>query len=136
MPAVWDQMEQVAREMSRLVPWGDEGEGHAMGIPVDLYEDDNEVVIKAEMPGIKKEDIQIDLQDNTLTVRGQTKQEQDVNEGGYYRRELRQGSFYRAVALPSEVKQDEVKATCEDGVCTIRLPKAKEEKVGKKIEVT
>lgn len=134
-PTVWDQMEQMAREMSRLIPWSEEGDGQQMGIPVNVYEDENEVVIKAEMPGIKKEDIEINLRDNILTIRGQTKQEEEVKEEGYYRKELREGSFYRAVSLPAEVRQDEIKATCENGVCTIRAPKAKEEKVGKKVEV-
>lgn len=135
LPTIWDQMEHMAREMSRHMPWTEEGDGEKMGIPVDVYENEDEVVVKAELPGIKKEDIEINLQDNVLTIRGQTKQEEEVKEEGYYRRELRTGSFYRAVTLPSEVKQEEIKATCDSGVCTIRAPKAKEEKVGKKIDV-
>jgi HSP20 family protein len=135
MPTVWDQMEHVAREMQRYMPWAEEGEGQQMGIPVDVYENDDEVVVKAEMPGIKKEDIEVNLQDNVLTIRGQTKCEEEVKEEGYYRKELRTGSFYRAITLPSEVKADEITATCDNGVCTIKAPKAKEAKVGKKIEV-
>jgi len=133
---MWDQMEHMAREMSRLIPWNEDAEGQQMGIPVDVYENDDEVVVKAEVPGIKKEDIEISLQDNILTIRGQTTQEEEVKEEGYYRKELRQGTFFRAVTLPAEVKQEAITATCDNGVCTIRAPKAKEEKVGKKIEVT
>jgi len=136
MANVWDQMEQVARDMNRLMPWSEEaGDGQQMGIPLDVYETDTEVVVKAEVPGIKKEDIEINFQDNMLTIRGQSKEESEVKEEGYYRKELRTGSFYRAVRLPAEVKQDEIKATCDNGVCTIRAPKAVEEKVGRKIDI-
>ncbi|MEN6403804.1 MAG: Hsp20/alpha crystallin family protein [Armatimonadia bacterium] len=122
--------------MNRLMPWSEEGgDGQQMGIPLDVYETDTEVVVKAEVPGIKKEDIEINFQDNMLTIRGQSKEESEVKEEGYYRKELRTGSFFRAVRLPAEVKQDEIKATCDNGVCTIRAPKAVEEKVGRKIDI-
>lgn len=135
LPTVFDQMEQMARDMSRLMPWTEEGEEHALGIPVDVYETDTEVVVKAEVPGIKKEDLDINLQENTLMIRGQSTQETEVQEEGYYRKEIRTGSFYRAISLPSEVKADEVTASCDSGVCTIRAPKAKEEKIGRKVEI-
>jgi len=137
MPTVWDQMEHMAKEMARAIPWAEEGgDGHQMGIPVDVYETDTEVVVKAEVPGIKKEDLEINLQDNTLTIRGHTREETETKEDNYYRHEVRCGSFFRAIPLPSEVKQDEIKATCDSGVCTIRAPKkAVEEKVGRKIDV-
>ncbi|MEN6549617.1 MAG: Hsp20/alpha crystallin family protein [Armatimonadia bacterium] len=136
MANVWDQMEQVARDMNRLMPWSEEsGDGQQMGIPLDVYETDTEVVVKAEVPGIKKEDIEVNFQDNMLTIRGQSKEESEVKEEGYYRKELRTGSFFRAVRLPAEVKQDEIKATCDNGICTIRAPKAVEEKVGRKIDI-
>ncbi len=136
IPTVWDQMEQMARDMARMVPWAEEtGDGHEMGIPVDIYETDTEVVVKAEVPGIKKEDLEINFQDNNLTIRGQSKEETEVKEENYYRREVRSGSFFRSIPLPSEVKQDEIKATCDAGVCTIRAPKAVEQKVGRKIDI-
>lgn len=136
VPAIWDQMEQMARDMARIVPWTEEAaDGGHLGIPVDVYETDTEVVIKAEVPGIKKEDLEINLQDNTLAIRGQSKEETEVKEEGYYRREIRSGSFFRAIPLPAEVKQEGIKATCDNGVCTIRAPKALEEKVGRKIDI-
>ena len=132
---IWDQMERMARDMARLIPWTEEGEPQALGIPVDVYETDKEVVVKAEVPGVKKEDLDINVQENTLTIRAQTKQESEVKEEGYYRRELRTGSFFRAIPLPAEIKQDELKATYDNGVVTIRAPKAAEEKVGRKVTV-
>lgn len=135
VPTVWDQMEQMAREMARMMPWQEEGEDRPFGIPVDVYENDNEVVVKAELPGAKKEDLDVNIQDNTLTIRGQTREESEVKQENYYRRELRTGSFFRAVPLPVEVKQDELKASYENGVLTVTAPKAVEEKVGRKVEV-
>jgi len=135
LPTLWDQMDQLMREMTRLIPWAEEsGEPQTLGIPVDVYETDTEVVVKAELPGIKKEDIEINLQDNVLSIRAQSKEEQEVKEDKYYRREIRYGNFYRALSLPSEVDAEKVEATFENGVCTIRAPKVKE-KVGRKIEV-
>ncbi len=135
MPAMWDQMEQMAREMSRMMPWQGEGEDRPFGIPVNVYETENEVVVKAELPGAKKEDLDINLQDNTLTIKGQTHEETEVKEENFYRRELRTGSFFRAVPLPVEVKSEELKASYENGVLTVTAPKALEEKVGRKIEI-
>jgi len=128
-------METLGREMSRLMPWAESSEGQ-LGIPVDVYETDDEVVVKAEVPGIKKEDLEINLQDSTLTIRGHTQDEQEIKEESFYRHEVRCGSFYRAVALPSEVKRDKVKASCEEGVCTIHLPKAKGAQAGTKVAIS
>ena len=135
VPAVFDQMEQMAREMSRLMPWAAEGDDTALGIPVDVYETEEEVVVKASVPGIKKEDLEINLQENTLTISGQSSEETEVTEEGYYRKEIRSGSFFRAINLPVEVRADEVSATCDQGVCVIRAPKVKDEKTGRKVEV-
>lgn len=135
VPAVWDQMEQIAREMTRLMPWQEEGGDRPFGIPVNVYETDTEVVVQAEIPGAKKEDLDINLQDNTLTIKAQTRDEVEVKEDSYYRRELRTGSFFRAVPLPVEVKSEELKATYDNGVLTVKAPKALEEKVGRKITV-
>ena len=135
MPSVWDQMEHVAREMSHLVPWGGDEEAATLGIPVDLYETDQEVVVMAEVPGVKKEDLEVSIQENTLTIRGQTRREEEAKEDGYYRRELRTGSFFRSVPLPVEVKAEELTAKQENGVLTVRAPKAAEEKVGRKVAV-
>lgn len=135
LPTLWDQMEQMAREMSRMIPWPEEGEDRPFGIPVNVYETDEEVVVKAELPGVKKEDLDVNIQDNTLTIKAQTREESEVKEESYYRRELRTGSFFRAVPLPVEVKEDNLKASYENGVLTVTAPKAVEKKVGRKIEV-
>ena len=113
-----------------------EGEPFDFGPAVDVYETDTEVVVKVELPGVKKDDIELTIEDDRLLIRGESKHEEDVEEEGYHRRELRYGSFRRAVSLPSAVKQDEVNASFDDGVLTVRAPKTEEEITGKKIEVT
>ena len=95
---------------------------------IDMYEEKGEVVLKAEMPGMTKDGIEISLNDSTLTLKGEKKKEEEVKEKDYYRCEREYGSFLRTVELPSEVKTDGAKATFKDGVLEIRLPKTEEAK--------
>lgn len=95
---------------------------------VDVYEEKDTVVVKAELPGMKKEDIEVNLAGDTLTIKGEKKEDKEVKEDNYYRRERSYGSFLRSVALPSEVKSDQIKANFKDGVLEIRLPKTEEAK--------
>ncbi len=126
LPTVWDQMEQMAREMSRLIPWQEEGEDRPFGIPVNVYETDKEVVVKAELPGVKKEDLDVNIQDNTLTIRAQTREESEVKEESYLRRERRMGSFSRTITLPVEVNPEKARAHYRHGLLEIHLPKSEE----------
>jgi len=95
---------------------------------VDVYEDKDHVVIKAEIPGLAKEDISVLLADSTLTIKGEKKREEEVKEDDYYRCERSFGSFTRAVGLPCEVKADQVKASFKNGVLEVRMPKTEEAK--------
>lgn len=102
---------------------------------VDISETEDDIRVKAELPGVKKDDISISVSDNNiLTLKGEKKREEEVKEENYYRVERSYGSFNRKVELPSEVKADEVDATYEDGILTISLPK-KEEVKPKEIEI-
>jgi HSP20 family protein len=94
----------------------------------DIYEDEGAVVVKAELPGMKKEDIEVNLAGDTLTIKGEKKEDKEVKEDDYYRRERTYGSFLRSLALPCEVKSGEIKASFKDGVLEIRLPKTEEAK--------
>jgi len=85
-------------------------------------------VVKAELPGMKKEDIEVNLSGETLTIKGEKKQEEEVKEDNYYRRERTYGAFSRAIDLPCEVKSAEIKASFKDGVLEIRMPKTEEAK--------
>ena len=95
---------------------------------VDLYEKDDYFVIKAELPGVDKKDIAIDLKDRVLTLSGERSYENEVKEDSYYRRERSYGKFQRAFALPAEVDSDKIKAEFKDGLLQIEVPKPEEQK--------
>lgn len=103
--------------------------GNNWSIPaVDMYQTDNEVVVKAALPGIKADEVQINVTGEVLTIKGETKQENETKEKAYHIREQRWGAFERSIVLPTEVVADKAKADFENGVLTITLPKADEVK--------
>jgi HSP20 family protein len=101
---------------------------------LDVFQDKDHLFVKAELPGMKKEDIEISLHENTLTVAGERKQEREVKEGDAYRRERFFGRFHRSVTLPIPVQTDHVTAQYKDGILAVTLAKAEEAKP-KQIEV-
>ena len=99
-------------------------EGGALWRPrVDVFEKDGELVVKAELPGAAKEDIEVTLDGGDLVIRGQKKAETEVKEENYYRMERSYGSFFRRLALPFETTAEQVKATYAEGVLEIHIPK-------------
>jgi len=96
---------------------------------VDISETDDEIIVTAELPGVKKEDIKISLQDNVLTIRGEKKQEKEHKDENYHRIERAYGSFQRSFTLPTPVNTDKIKASFKDGVLKIQLPKTEEAKM-------
>ena len=102
---------------------------------VDIYENDKqEVVIKAELPGMKKDEIDLRLENNTLTIRGERKRASDTRDEQYHRVERAYGSFSRSFALPATVDHSKVGADYSDGILTITLP-MKEEAKPRQIQV-
>ena len=101
---------------------------------VDVFDTKDAVVLKAELAGMDPDDIQIEVEDNVLTIKGERKFEEKVDDERYYRVERRFGSFQRSLALPQGVKADDISASYEDGILEVRVPKAEEEKP-QKIEV-
>lgn len=91
---------------------------------IDLYQTDDEVVVKAALPGLKAEDVQITVTNDVLTLRGEFNWENGQKEATYHIREQRVGSFERSVALPVDVQTDKAQADFQNGVLTITLPKA------------
>ena len=96
--------------------------------PVDIYEDDHKIVLKLEVPGMKQDDLDIQLENNTLTVRGERKFEKEEKEENFHRIERRYGSFYRAFTIPNTVNPEGVKADYDAGVLRIQLEKRAEAK--------
>lgn len=91
---------------------------------VDIIDRESELVIRAELPGVNKDDLDVSMSDNSVTIRGSTKKEETEEKGEYYRREMSYGEFSRTVALPSEVDRAKAKAKFKDGVLELTLPKA------------
>jgi HSP20 family protein len=94
----------------------------------DIYETENELVAKFDLPGVHEEDIDIRVESNTLAIRGERKFEREVNEGNYLRVERAYGTFTRSFSLPNTLKVDNIRAGLQDGVLTIRMPKREEAK--------
>ncbi|HSL31716.1 MAG TPA: Hsp20/alpha crystallin family protein [Anaerolineales bacterium] len=95
---------------------------------IDMYQTDDEVVVRAALPGFKADEVQINVTGDVLTLRGERKQEEEKQERAWHIREHRWGTFERSIALPTEVTADRAVADFENGVLTITLPKADEVK--------
>lgn len=93
---------------------------------VDIFETESELVLTAEVPGIEEKDIEIKIEDNTLTLKGERKFEKETKEENYHRIERSYGSFYRAFTLPNSIDPEKIQATHENGVLKITMPKRTE----------
>lgn len=112
----------VRPSVGRLAPV----EGGALA--VDVYETYEDVVVKTALPGVDPEDVDVSITGNTLTVKGETKAEEEVEEEDYVYRERRFGTYSRSLTLPASIEADQAEAEYENGVLTLRLPKAEEAK--------
>ena len=138
---VWNpfaDMERIRREFERLfeelMPAPTEAREIVFAPAIEVYETDSELVVKAELPGVKKEDIDVSIKDNALHIKAEKKEEREEKAETIHRVERVYGKFERVIALPVDVKIDGVRAEYKDGVLEIRLPKAEGSKE-KKIEI-
>jgi HSP20 family protein len=120
-----DEMNRMFNQFFR----GGNGEEAGWGLrtwtpPVDIYETDDALVLNAELPGVSKDDVNVEVHQNTLILRGQRKHEAEVKEEHYHRVERAYGTFQRSFVLPTLVDQDKVQATYKDGVLELHLPKS------------
>jgi HSP20 family protein len=146
------EVKKAEKKRSALIPWGREHDidqvfedflgrrlrpfwperwwpaaGMEITTPtVDLYEEKDDIVVKAELPGMEKDNIEVNLSDDRLTIRGEKKKEEEIKKENYYRSERSYGSFIRTLELPTEVQADKVKANFKNGVLEIRLPRTEE----------
>lgn len=126
------EMERMFEDF-RLRPWSGFGwprwwEQRFREPVVEVYEEKDDVMVKAELPGMKKEDIQINISENLLTLRGEKKEEREEKKEGYHYSERSYGSFERTIEIPREVQADKAKANFKEGVLEIRIPKTEEAK--------
>jgi len=119
-----DRMNRLFNEsVGRLTGRPDEVFGGHWAPMVDIYEDDHEFVVKADLPGLEIKDIDLQIQENILTLKGERRMEKEVEKDRYHRIERSYGSFQRSFTLPNIVDQEKVKARFKDGVLEIRIPK-------------
>lgn len=122
------QMDEVFnRSLGQFFDNGSETMG-SWAPAMDVLEREDEVVLRAELPGLGEEDVEITIENNTLSLRGEKRFEEADDKGAYRRVERRYGSFYRSFSLPSTVDQDAVDANFRNGVLEIRLPKVEQAK--------
>lgn len=143
-PTPWDELDRwFGNMMSRGWPrpqfewpaWAEQQMPFAGRMPrVDLVDRDTELVLKAELPGVDRKDLDISMTDTAVTIKAATSHEQQKEEGNYYRSEITRGSFSRTVMLPCQVDQAKVKATFQDGILELTLPKVGQSQ-RKRIEV-
>ena len=103
---------------------------------VEVLERDNQLVIRADLPGMTKDDINVDIDDNSLVLRGERKTEREENEEGYYRSERSYGSFYRRIPLPTGVNAEDAKANFHNGVLEITMPAPEKSERKRTLEIT
>lgn len=101
---------------------------------VDMYEEGENVIVETQLAGIDPENVEISVENDVLCIKGEAEKTSEVDDKNYYRREIRRGSFYRSVPLPSHVQGDKAEATAENGVLKIAIPKA-ESALPKKIAI-
>jgi HSP20 family protein len=136
MLSVWDSfadLNRVQRDFEKRF-FGPRSRSADFAPAVDVHEDGEALVLRAELPGVKREDIEIGVHGNVLTLKGERKLEKEENGRKYHRIERRYGSFVRQFQLPTNVDSSAVDAHLGEGVLTVRLPK-KQELKARKIEV-
>jgi HSP20 family protein len=122
-----DAMDRVLEEgfLRSPVPFAPWAEG---AMPVDMYESDDNVVVKTAIPGVKAEEIEVSVTGDTLTIKAETKEEEEIKRENYLRRERRFGSYCRSVTLPGGLEPEKAEADYTDGILTLTFPKAEEVK--------
>lgn len=130
-------MREFASELDRLFRGvSSEGEMQAWFPVMDVRQCNGNLVVSAELPGLKKEEVKVEISDNALIIEGERKQEHKEEHGGYHRWERNYGQFYRSIALPEGAKTDQAKAELKDGVLKVSIPVPEEAKKTRPVPVT
>lgn len=120
----FEDMDKVFSELSPMR----RGQGSGFMPAVDMYEEKDDVIVETELAGIDPEKVDISIENDVLCIKGESEKKSEVDDKNYYRKEIRRGSFYRSVPLPTHVLGDEASAEAVDGVLKISIPKAPEAK--------
>jgi HSP20 family protein len=135
-PSPFGELLSLRQAMDRLFEdsfvrppgWGSGSVDGIATLPVDVSMTAEELVVEAQLPGVKLDDIEITVENGRLAIRGGTATERSENEGDFLVREIRRGAFSRTISLPNGIEPDKAMATFEDGILTLRIPKADEVK--------
>jgi HSP20 family protein len=114
---------------------GGDGDVENWATPLDVVQEGDNIIVKASVPRVKPEDIDVSIENDVLTIKGQSKEEREHQEGNYLMRERRSGSFYRALRLPDTVDSDKAQPHYENGVLSITFPRL-ESKKAKRLQIT
>jgi HSP20 family protein len=126
--------------------WGQPGMGHGgqgmattgsafFSPPVELFEREGHLVVRADLPGLTKDDVHVEVTDEALTIEGERRSEHEERQGGFFRSERRYGTFHRQIPLPEGVNPDQVKASFKDGVLEVSMPAPQRQARGRQIEI-
>lgn len=154
LPASWVEspfalMRRFSEEMDRLFGdfgtrrgWLEAPGGRGLGFPqaqwappIEIFERDNQLVVRADLPGLSKDDIEIEITDNMLTIAGERREGREETRGGYRHSERRYGRFARSISLPEGVNAEDVRATFENGVLEITVPMPQRERREQRIAI-
>ena len=119
----WDPLAEIGRLQDQFARWAGQEQGTTFTPPIDIFDDNDAIVVKAEVPGMKPDDVHISVENNVLTMRGERKLERADKREGYHRIERSYGSFVRSFSLPNGVDGEHVEAEMSDGLLTVRVPK-------------
>ncbi len=117
LPDPWEEFEKMLSE------WPGYSRAQAFVPAVDVYQDDNNVIVEMPLPGVDIKNVNLSVENDVLTVEGKKEQKREIDEKNYYRREVRYGSFHRSIALPTAVNGNKAKAEYKDGVLKVVIPK-------------
>jgi HSP20 family protein len=132
----WDPFAEVDGMFNRMLPgrWprltieGESGVSFEWSPPADISENDKEYLIRAELPGMKREDVKVTVGDGVLTIQGERRQKKEDKSERFHRVETRYGSFTRTFSLPDNVKSEAISCESKEGVLTVRIPKSEQKK--------
>ena len=123
-----DRINRMFNEAFTRKEFDDDASMGAWSPAVDIYDTDDALIVKAELAGVPKENVTVDVKDNILTLKGERSVDKEVKEENYYRRERSFGSFQRSFTLPAAINPDDIKAVYKDGILEIEIPKPEEKK--------
>lgn len=129
----FEPFEEMDKSFGSMLPTLRDGNGFMPAI--DVYEDNDNVIVETQLAGIDPNKVDVSIENDILSIKGESEKKSEIDEKNYYRKEIRRGSFFRSVQLPVHVQADAARAIAESGILKIMIPKAKEAKANKiKIE--